>query len=118
MPFEVSGFGDSSNGGFDSKFTKKFDKLTDFGSKKPKPFVPRAFNFEPADSESDSETKFYNRDARWNRWRRGYDLYSITQTYLGSNSRERNTRGDFRMYCSFQQFPGVFISCTDFYISQ
>ena len=109
MPFEVSGFGNSSNGGFDSKFTKKFDKLTDFGSKKPKPFVPRAFNFEPADSESDSETKFYNRDALWNRWRRGYDLYSITQTYLGSNSRERNTRGDFRMYCSFQQFPGVFI---------
>ncbi len=109
MPFEVSGFGNSSNGGFDSKFTKKFDKLTDFGSKKPKPFVPRAFNFEPADAESDSETKFYNRDALWNRWRRGYDLYSITQTYLGSNSKERNTRGDFRMYCSFQQFPGVFI---------
>ena len=109
MPFEVSGFGDSSNGGFDSKFTKKFDKLTDFGSKKPKPFVPRAFNFEPQDSGFDSETKFYNRDSLWSRWRRGYDLYSITQTYLGANSSERNTRGDFRMYCSFQQFPGVFI---------
>lgn len=109
MPFGVGGFDSSSNGAFDKRFSKKFDRLTDFGSKKPKPFVPRAFNFEPDSNEFDSETRFYNRDALWTRWRRGYDLYNITQTYLGSNSRERNKRGDFRMYMSFQQFPGVFI---------
>jgi len=109
MPFGVGGFGSSSNQNFDGKFQKKFEKQTDFSGNKRQKFKPRAFDFEPVDKEFDSETKFYNTESLWSRWRRGYDLYSITQTYLGTSSKDRNTRGDFRMYCAFQQFPGVFI---------
>jgi hypothetical protein len=109
MPFGVGGFGSSGNQNFDGKFAKKFDKQTDFSGTKKQKFKPRAFDFEPADAEFNSDTKFYNRESLWARWRRGYDLYTLTQTYLGTSSKDRNTRGDFRMYCAFQQFPGVFI---------
>jgi len=109
MPFGVGGFGSSSNQNFDGKFAKKFEKQTDFSGTKRQKFKSRAFDFEPANSEFDSDTKFYNRESLWARWRRGYDLYTLTQTYLGTSSKDRNTRGDFRMYCAFQQFPGVFI---------
>ena len=109
MPFGVGGFGSSGNQNFDGKFAKKFDKQTDFSGTKKQKFKPRAFDFEPTNAEFDSDTKFYNRESLWARWRRGYDLYTLTQTYLGTSSKDRNTRGDFRMYCAFQQFPGVFI---------
>lgn len=109
MPFGVGGFGSSSNQNFDGKFAKKFEKQTDFSGTKRQKFKSRAFDFEPANGEFDSDTKFYNRESLWARWRRGYDLYTLTQTYLGTSSKDRNTRGDFRMYCAFQQFPGVFI---------
>ena len=109
MPFGVGGFGSSGNQNFDGKFAKKFDKQTDFSGTKKQKFKPKAFDFEPTNAEFDSDTKFYNRESLWARWRRGYDLYTLTQTYLGTSSKDRNTRGDFRMYCAFQQFPGVFI---------
>ena len=109
MPFGVGGFGGSSSQSFDGKFAKKFDKLTDFSPKREKRQAPNPFDFEPSNRESDSEIIFYNNDSLWSRWRRGYDLYSLTQTYFGTSSADRNTRGDFRMYCAFQQFPGVFI---------
>ena len=109
MPFGVGGFGSASNQNFDGRFEKKFQKQTDFSGNKRQKFKSRAFDFEPSNKEFDSETKFYNTESLWSRWRRGYDLYSITQTYLGTSSKDRNTRGDFRMYCAFQQFPGVFI---------
>ena len=109
MPFGVGGFGSSSNQNFDGKFAKKFEKQTDFSGTKRQKFKPKAFDFEPSNGEFDSDTKFYNRESLWARWRRGYDLYTLTQTYLGTSSKDRNTRGDFRMYCAFQQFPGVFI---------
>lgn len=108
MPFGVSGFG-ASGQNFDGKFSKKFDKLTDFSPKKEKRRAPNPFDFEPTNREADSEIIFYNNDSLWSRWRRGYDLYSIMQTYFGTSATDRNTRGDFRMYCAFQQFPGVFI---------
>lgn len=109
MPFGVGGFGSSANQNFDGKFAKKFEKQTDFSGKKSQKFDSRAFDFEPVDKQFDSETRFYNKESLWARWRRGYDLYTLTQTYLGTSSKDRNTRGDFRMYCAFQQFPGVFI---------
>jgi len=109
MPFGVSGFGNSANRGFNGKYEKKFSKLTDFNPNKKKTDLPARFDFEPFDKEPASEIRFYNSDSLWSRWRRGYELYTLTQTYLGSGATERNTRGDFRMYCAFQQFPGVFI---------
>ena len=63
MPFEVSGFGNSSNGGFDSKFTKKFDKLTDFGSKKPKP-LSKEDKGDSDDGEDKLKTKEQMNDDR------------------------------------------------------
>jgi len=108
MPFEVGGFGSSSQS-FDGKYAKKFEKQTNFKPNTDIKFKSRLYDFQPDNEEYDSETKFYNRDSLWSRWRRGYDLYSITQTYMGTSSKDRNTRGDFRMYVAFQQFPGVFI---------
>ena len=57
----------------------------------------------------ESEVKFYNQDSLWTRWRRGYELYVMMQTILGSTSKERDRRGDYRLFFTFQQFPGVFI---------
>ncbi len=57
----------------------------------------------------ESEVKFYNQDSLWTRWRRGYELYTFTQQILGSTSKERDRRGDYRLFFTFQQFPGVFI---------
>ena len=108
MPFEVGGFG-SSGQSFDGKYAKKFEKQTNFKPNTDIKFKSRLYDFQPDNEDYDSETKFYNRDSLWSRWRRGYDLYSITQTYMGTSSKDRNTRGDFRMYVAFQQFPGVFI---------
>ena len=59
--------------------------------------------------EEKGEVSFYNTDSLWSRWRRGYELYSAIQTYFGSTASEREKRGDYRVYFSFQQFPGVFI---------
>ena len=57
----------------------------------------------------ESEIKFYNQDSLWTRWRRGYELYTFTQQILGSTAKERDKRGDYRLFFTFQQFPGVFI---------
>ena len=59
--------------------------------------------------EEKGEVSFYNTDSLWSRWRRGYELYSAIQTYFGSTASEREKRGEYRVYFSFQQFPGVFI---------
>jgi len=60
-------------------------------------------------SYKNSEIRFYNTDSLWSRWRRGYELYTITQSMMGSTAGERQRRGDYRLYFTFQQFPGVFI---------
>ena len=99
MAFEIKGFDKSSNFDFKKKF-KKFDTK----SKEPSVY--------PRGSDGyvlESEVKFYNQDSLWTRWRRGYELYTFTQQILGSTSKERDRRGDYRLFFTFQQFPGVFI---------
>jgi len=100
---------DSFGGRFDSSFKNFSDKINKKPTKYQLGIDTNPYDFEPADRNQISRIRFYNHDSMWNRWRRGYELYTLTQTYLGSGATGRNTRGDFRMYCAFQQFPGVFI---------
>jgi hypothetical protein len=100
---------DSFGGRFDSGFKNFSDKINKKPTKYQLGIDTNPFDFEPGDRNQVSRIRFYNHDSMWNRWRRGYELYTLTQTYLGSGATGRNTRGDFRMYCAFQQFPGVFI---------
>ena len=99
MAFEIKGFDKSSNFDFKKKF-KKFDTK----SKEPSVYPRGSDGY-----ELESEVKFYNQDSLWTRWRRGYELYTFTQQILGSTSKERDRRGDYRLFFTFQQFPGVFI---------
>lgn len=100
---------DSFGGRFDSGIKSFSDTIKKEALKKDFSEKVNPFDFEPADRNQISRIRFYNHDSMWNRWRRGYELYTITQSVLGSPATGRNTRGDFRMYCAFQQFPGVFI---------
>lgn len=102
MPRRKQSFGGSFDASFKGFDDKKKSKKYDLGDSDP-------YKFTPDDYSITSRIRFYDHDSLWSRWRRGYDLYAITQSYLGSNATERNTRGDFRMYVAFQQFPGVFI---------
>jgi hypothetical protein len=102
MPRRKQSFGGSFDASFKGFDDKKKSKKYDLGDNDP-------YKFTPDDYSITSRIRFYDHDSLWSRWRRGYDLYAITQSYLGSNATERNTRGDFRMYVAFQQFPGVFI---------
>ena len=99
MPFEFDRFDKKSNFEFSKNF-KNFDNN------------PKKSSAYPRGSDGyalESEIKFYNQDSLWTRWRRGYELYTFTQTILGSNAKERDKRGDYRLFFTFQQFPGVFI---------
>ena len=94
MAFEVKGFKDFNKGfsrglGIQSQFNKA---QKDWST-----------------GEENSEIAFYNTDSLWSRWRRGYELFTATQSFLGSTADERSKRGDYRLYFTFQQFPGVFI---------
>ncbi len=106
MPRKRSSFG----GSFDNNLVGGF---SDAIKKKPTRYELGAddnpFRFTPKDSKTTSRIRFYDHDSTWTRWRRGYELYCLTQTLFSSKATGRNTRGDFRMYCAFQQFPGVFI---------
>ena len=98
MAFEIKGFGEPSK--FNFKSFKNFNNS------------PRKESIYPRGSDGyqlESEVKFYNQDSLWTRWRRGYELYTFTQQILGSTSKERDRRGDYRLFFTFQQFPGVFI---------
>ena len=90
------------SGGFDRKETS-YQKKIQLEALNPYQFFP------PGQQPDYSEVRFYDVDSSWSRWRRGYELYCITQSYLGSREKERNSRGDFRMYLTFQLFPGLFI---------
>jgi len=106
MPRKRSSFGGSFDnnlvGGFSAAIEKKPTRY-ELGSD------DNPFKFTPKDFKTTSRIRFYDHDSTWTRWRRGYELYCLTQTLFGSKATGRNTRGDFRMYCAFQQFPGVFI---------
>ena len=94
---------------------KKFEDKSNFELKNNfKNFenIPKSPSVYPRGSDGyalESEIKFYNQDSLWTRWRRGYELYTFTQQILGSTAKERDKRGDYRLFFTFQQFPGVFI---------
>jgi hypothetical protein len=99
MPF--GGFGDFNPKGkatFDSDFAKGIDTL-----------VSKKLTRSDAEPVTGRGIKFYNTDSLWSRWRKGYELYTLIQSTLGSTAAERKRRGDYRLYFTFQQFPGVFI---------
>jgi len=109
MPRKTASFGASfdtsfqkMSGGFDRGLTDYKEKIA-FEALKPYQFFP------PGEQPEYSPIRFYDQDGSWVRWRRGYELYCITQSYLGSSAKERNSRGDFRMYLTFELFPGLFI---------
>ena len=97
MPFGIGKFNTSPKTNFDKGFSKNLDdgafSITESGGR----------------SYRNSEIRFYNTDSLWSRWRKGFELYTLTQSMLGSTAGERQRRGDYRLYFTFQQFPGVFI---------
>ncbi len=106
MPRRRSSFGtsfDNSFKGFSDAVLKKEKRDQNDFADTPYQFFP------PGEQDLYSEVRFYDFDSTWSRWRRGYELYCITQQYLGSSATGRNTRGDFRMFFTFQFFPGLFV---------
>jgi hypothetical protein len=105
-------FGNNNFGGtsksFDSGLSKNFDNFESTDVKKFKN-IDNPFKFTPEKTGYVSRVKFYDQDALWTRWRRGYELYSITQSFLGSNAEQRTTIGDYRFYCTYQLYPGIFV---------
>lgn len=108
MPFEVGGFNKPSNLRFDTNLSKGFIDA-DFNKASTAGLNDNPYKFTPKDSTLTSRIRFYDSDSLWSRWRRGLELYTIIQSTLGSFYNERSYRGDYRMYCSFQQYPGVFV---------
>jgi hypothetical protein len=109
MPFGVGGFNPPSKSNFNGNFSKGLGEDADFKKVPAWELDINAFKFTPRNNALKSRIRFYDHDSLWARWRRGYELYTITQSVLGSFANERPSRGDYRMYCAYQQFPGVFI---------
>ena len=110
MPFGVKDFSNPSRIGFNTKFSRKLEDAEQFN--KPAKWEKDSQPFGVArktKNYKNSEVNFYNTDSLWSRWRRGYELYTATQSFLGSTASERSKRGDYRVYFTFQQYPGVFI---------
>ena len=110
MPFGVKDFSNPSRIGFNTNFSRKLEDAEQFN--KPAKWEKDSQPFGVArktKNYKNSEVNFYNTDSLWSRWRRGYELYTATQSFLGSTASERNKRGDYRVYFTFQQYPGVFI---------
>tara|TARA_R100000008_G_scaffold1419_2_gene1167 strand:+ start:4819 stop:7134 length:2316 start_codon:yes stop_codon:yes gene_type:complete len=111
MAFDVGGFNSPSKTNFNADFSKGFDDRNQFS----KPDDWKVDNSNPYTAAKGyrvkfaSEVKFYNQDGLWPRWRRGYEIYTMTQSILGSTANERSKRGDYRLYFTFQQYPGIFI---------
>lgn len=109
MPFNSSGFNNPAKSNFNGKSFGDFEDPKQFRKAENGEFKTNPFKFSPSKDELRSRIKYYDQDSLWARWRRGYELYTITQSVLGSSATERKSRGDYRMYCAYQQFPGVFI---------
>lgn len=110
MAFGVGGFNPPSKSNFANNFSKGLGDDADFKKVPEWTLDTNPFKFTPKDNSLRSRIRFYDHDSLWSRWRRGYELYTLTQTNLGSSSNERSVRGDYRVYCAFQQFPGIFTS--------
>lgn len=108
MAFGVNGFNPRSKQSFSKDLSKGFVGDVNFNKIPDWQLDTNAFKFTPRDSTLKSRIRFYDHDSLWSRWRRGFELYTITQTTLGSFAKERQFRGDYRLYCVFQQFPGIF----------
>ena len=106
MAFGSNNFGATSKG-FDNGLSKSFNDF-DQTTRKPSLNADNPFKFTPKDSTFSSRIRFYDQDSLWTRWRRGYELYTITQSVFGSTAANRSKVGDYRFYCAFQQYPGIF----------
>jgi hypothetical protein len=98
----------NQNKSFSSGLLKGFDNPGD-KTKLEIEKLDNPFTFTPKDARLKSRIRFYDRDALWTRWRRGYELYTISQSVYGSTATNRSKVGDYRAYCAFQQYPGIFI---------
>jgi hypothetical protein len=110
MSFGVGKFNLPSKNSFGKDLSKGFTGDANFNKVPDWELDTNAFKFTPKDNSLKSRIRFYDHDSSWIRWRRGYELYTITQNTLGSFANERFYRGDYRLYCAVQQFPGVFAS--------
>lgn len=106
-------FGNSNNfNGQRNTFDRGFSKGFEDPGKSSEASIGKfdnPYSFSAKNSEYKSRIRFYDRDALWARWRRGYELYTITQSVFGSTAINRGAVGDYRFYCAFQQYPGIFI---------
>ena len=93
-------FGEGINKGFKSPADQPSLSSTKFDN---------PFKFTPKDNSLKSQVRFLDKDSLWARWRRGYELFTITQSFLGSFGDKRSTYGDFRLYFVYQLYPGIFI---------
>lgn len=97
-------------GNFGASITKGFnspaDKIAGLSHSEP---TDNPFKFTPKKDEFKSRIRFYDRDSLWSRWRRGYEIYTTMQSVFGSSAKQRSSIGDYRSYCAFQQYPGIFI---------
>lgn len=98
------GFSNSFNNGLSTGFNSPGDNQFADQSK-----IDNPFRFTPKNSSLVSGIRFYDRNSLWARWRRGYELFTIIQSTLGSYGDKRGIYGDYRMYFAYQLFPGVFI---------
>lgn len=97
-------FSNSFNNGLSRGFSSPGDnQFTDPASSS------NPFKFTPQNNELVSAVRFYDHNSLWARWRRGYELFTIIQSTLGSYGDKRQKYGDYRMYFAYQLFPGVFI---------
>jgi hypothetical protein len=109
MPFNSSGFKNPAKLNFNGKSFGGFEDPKQFRKSPAYSLDANPFKFTPDKDEVRSRIKYYDQDSLWARWRRGYELYAITQSVLGSSASERKSRGDYRVYCAYQQYPGEFI---------
>ena len=107
MAFGNNNFSGKSKS-FDSGLSENFDKFAPKNIEKFK-HIDNPFKFTPKEPGYVTRIGFYDHDALWTRWRRGYELYSITQSFLGTSATQRTTVGDYRFYCTYQLYPGIFV---------